>query len=145
MKGETSFHHVVSNSGYSGFRKRRYDRPYEYVREITVEADLLDNIIPRTLPIHLIKIDVEGAELQVFKGAIRTIYRNKPIVIFEHGIGGADCYGTTPEDVYDLLTKECKLHISLMKDWLSNKHTLSRQEFVDQFYQHMNYYFMTHS
>jgi Methyltransferase FkbM domain len=51
----------------------------------------------------LIKIDVEGAERQAIEGAIETISKYKPIVIFEHGKGGATHYGTSPRDIYELL------------------------------------------
>jgi FkbM family methyltransferase len=142
--GETSFQYVVSNPGYSGLRKRMYERPEEHIEEIRVMTDILDNIIPYDLNVHFIKIDVEGAELQVLRGSIMTIKNNMPIIVFEHGAGGANYYGTTPDDVYDLLTKECDLRISLMNNWLRNENSLSRQEFIDQFYQHINYYFIAH-
>ena len=50
------------------------------------------------------KIDVEGAELLVMRGAAETLGRHKPFVIFEHGIGGADLYGSKPGEVFDLLS-----------------------------------------
>lgn len=141
-KGEMTFYDIVNRRGHSGLMSRNMEQS-EKVREITVQTDLLDNLIPDDLPVHLIKIDVEGAELQVLKGAINTLRRNKPIVIFEHGIGGADFYQTAPQDVHDLLVKECGLRISLMRDWLKRKNSsMSREEFADQFYQNRNYYFL---
>lgn len=142
--GESSFQYVVSNPAYSGLIRRRYDRPNESVEEITVKTDVLDNIIPKDLPIRFVKIDVEGAELQVLRGAVETIRRTRPIIVFEHGLGGADCYGTVPEDVYDLLTKECGLCVSLMEKWLGNRTPLSRQGFIDQFYQLINFVFIAY-
>lgn len=52
----------------------------------------------------LIKIDVEGAELGVLRGARATLAAHHPLVAFEHGLGSADHYGTGPDDVHDLLT-----------------------------------------
>ena len=37
-----------------------------------------------SLPISVIKIDVQGAELSVIKGALSLIKKNKPIIVFEH-------------------------------------------------------------
>lgn len=142
--GKTSFQYVTDAPAYSGFRRREYDRPRVSIEEIEVKTDLLDNIIAEDFPVHFIKIDVEGAELQVLRGAIDTIRRNKPIIVFEHGLGGADFYGTTPEEVYDLLSAQCGLCLSLMESWLRNEEPLSREEFADQFYQHINYYFIAH-
>ncbi len=142
--GETSFQHVTSFTAYSGFRMRKYDRPDETIEEIKVKTDLLDNIIPQSLPLHFIKIDVEGAELQVLRGAVNTIRRSRPVVVFEHGLGAADFYGTTPEEVYDLLTTQCGLRVSLMQRWLEGSEALSREEFADQFHKAINYYFMAY-
>ena len=52
----------------------------------------------------LIKIDVEGAELQVLEGAKRTITQHKPTVIFEHGASTAAYYGTLPSAIFKLLS-----------------------------------------
>lgn len=142
--GETSFQHVISNKAYSGIKQRRYDRPNETIEEIKVTMQCLDDIVPKDLPIHFIKIDVEGAELQVLKGAIRTIQRYKPVIVFEHGLGAADHYGTKPEDIYELLVTQCGLHISLMTSWLKGEKNLSEIEFSEQFNTGKNYYFMAH-
>ncbi len=142
--GTTSFQHVISNPGYSGLRQRRYDRPYEEIQEISVKTELLDKLIPRALPIHFIKVDVEGAELQVFRGGIETIKSSRPVIVFEHGLGAADHYGTSPESIYDLLTSQCDLRLFLMSHWLESNgtHSLSREAFCEQFYSGNHYYFM---
>jgi len=142
--GEASFQHVTNSPGYSGLKRRRYDRPHETVEEIRVKTDLLDNIIPEDWPISLIKIDVEDAELQVLRGAANTIRKSRSVIIFEHGLGAADCYGTTPEQVYGLLTVQCDLQISLMEDWLKGDGPLSLEGFTAQIYQGLNFYFMPH-
>jgi FkbM family methyltransferase len=140
--GEVPFQRVVSNSSYSGLLRRHYDNPDEEVQEIRVSAARLDDVLPPQLPIDFIKIDVEGAELQVFRGALRTLREHRPLVIFEHGFGAADCYGTTPDAVYELLQADAGLSIFLMKDWLEQRAPLTRQEFVRQFETGENFYFM---
>jgi FkbM family methyltransferase len=143
-EGEASFQYVVTNPGYSGLLKRSYERPDEEIQVIAVKTNLLDNVIPRHIPVKFIKIDVEGAELQVLKGAIETIRNSRPIVVFEHGLGAADCYGTGPEDMYDLLAGRCGLELFLMADWLESngKASLTRDAFCEQFSSGSNYYFM---
>lgn len=142
--GEATFQHVVTNPAYSGLRRRRYDRPDERVEEITVRTAPLDSILPPSLDIHFIKIDVEGAELQVLRGAVGTLRRCRPLIVFEHGLGAADYYGTASENVYDLLSAECGLDISLIESWLANAPPLSRQAFSEQFHSGANYYFLAH-
>ena len=142
--GTSTFQHVVSNPSYSGLRKRHFDRPDELVQETTVRTDRLDNIVPAAAPIHFIKIDVEGGELQVLKGGKEIIRRNRPIIVFEHGLGAADCYGTRPEDVYDLL-RSCGLQISTMERWLATQSPFSRDDFVTQFQEIINFYFIAYA
>jgi len=95
VKGVANFKFVESNPGYSGLKERKYDRPNEIVKDIKVQTALLDEIIPCDEKIDFIKIDVEGAELQVLKGGKELIRKNKPVIVFEHGLGAADCYNRT--------------------------------------------------
>ncbi len=138
------FHHVVSNPGYSGLERRRYDRPHEQVVEIEVEVRRFDELLSPEVRIHFVKIDVEGGELQVLHGMQRTLKSDKPFVVFEHGLGAADHYGTRPETLFDFLSDACGLHVSLMRDWLSGGAPKTRTEFVEQFDQSLNYYFLAH-
>ena len=135
---------MVSNPGYSGLKQRRYDRPKEEIQEIEVKTDLLDNLIPGDVRITFIKVDVEGAELQVFKGGVETIRKNRPVIVFEHGLGGSDYYGTGPDDIYDVLVEQCGLRLFLMADWLKSrgKAFMERETFREQFSKGSNYYFM---
>ena len=143
VSGIVSFQHVLSNPGYSGLRQRQYDRDNEQVIEIQVRSECLDAIVDGGTDIRFIKIDVEGAELQVLRGAVGTITRCAPLIVFEHGLGAADRYGTNPEDVFDLL-KDCELRCFTMAAWLASGGTeaLSRETFSDDFRSGRNYYFL---
>ena len=141
--GSTSFNYVISNPSYSGILRRRYDRPSEEDTTITVKTELLDHIIAPNTNIDFIKIDVEGAEMLVLEGAKKTIQRCKPIVVFEHGLGASDVYGTTPRQMFTFF-KECNMNISLMRDWLAAKPPLSITAFEEEFNLSKNYYFIAH-
>ncbi len=143
--GTASFNYVVTNPAYSGFRSREYAREYEKEQIITVQTDLLDNIIPEDVKIDFIKVDVEGAEMEVLKGAKKTLIRNKPILVFEHGKGAADYYGTHPNDIYNLLVEECNMNINLLSGYLNNKAPLTKAAFQQQFEKRLNYYFIAYS
>jgi hypothetical protein len=67
-----------------------------------------------------------------------------PVIIFEHGLGAADSYGTRPNQIFDLLCGECGLNISLLQSWLDKGRSLSRKGFEGQFDQRKNYYFIAH-
>lgn len=130
---EVTFHNVVSKPAYSGMQKRTYPDPKELVEVIKVNNQRLDNVIDPNFKVHLIKIDVEGAELLVLKGAIRTLKTHKPYIVFEHGQGAANHYATTPVMIYELLVHECGLKIYILKDWLDGLNSLNQEQFVSTY------------
>jgi len=144
--GTTTFVHVVTNPAFSGLRPRRYFRgeleSTETTQEITVPVARLDEVIPPEVKIAWIKIDVEGGEQQVLAGATGLLKRDRPYVVLEHGLGAADCYGTTPEMIWDLFT-ECTLAVSTLERWLRGEEALDREGFSRAFYSG-EYYFLAY-
>jgi FkbM family methyltransferase len=140
-EAQQDFNYVISNPAYSGLVKRRYDRPNEKDTKIKVQTKRLDDVLPNELPIALIKIDIEGGELGAMLGAVQTIQRWQPVIIFEHGLGGSDLYGTTPEKMFAFL-QDCGLSVSTMQSWLKQEPAFTLTEFKDQFYKQLNYYFI---
>nr|MBS0038543.1 FkbM family methyltransferase [Saprospiraceae bacterium] len=141
-EGKVNFHLVKTNPAYSGILKRKYDRPNEEVEIIEVKTNTLDNSIegfPHS--IDFIKIDVEGAEYKVLKGAVATLQKHRPVVVFEFGLGAADVYGTSPEMMYNFFQK-LNYKISLLELFLKNENSLSPDEFASEFQSGKNYYFV---
>ena len=143
QRGTSSFNYVVSNPSYSGLLKRRYDRAHEEDTLITVRTEKLDDIIAPEFHVDFMKIDVEGGELMVLEGAVETLKRCKPVVIFEHGLGASELYGSTPEKVFDLL-ESCDLKVSLLDRFMKNTLPFSKEEFAKQYYERLNYYFIAY-
>jgi hypothetical protein len=74
---------------------------------------------------------------------METVRKNRPVIVFEHGLGAADHYRTAPDDVYDLLADECGLRLFLMADWLrGDGGGLGKDAFREQFYSGANYCFL---
>lgn len=105
VAGSREFAHVVGEPGWSGFLARPTPGGGA-VETITVRCERLDDSLPDGVRPAFVKIDVEGAEEQVLRGGLETLRRHRPLIAFEHGIGSADAYGTTPETIHDLLAGE---------------------------------------
>lgn len=111
--GEADFVHVTTLPSWSGLRRRPYpprvrDGDLEVLR---VRTERLDDVVPVGYVPHLVKIDVEGGELDVLRGARRLLKTHRPIVVFELSQAPADIYGADGAGLHALLTEEIGLRI----------------------------------
>jgi FkbM family methyltransferase len=67
-----------------------------------IELVTLDSRVKSNQRVALIKIDVEGSELKVIKGAIQTIARDHPVIMFEQN---ADISRGLSNEIFGLLNK----------------------------------------
>lgn len=141
-RGSTTFNYYPGRPAVSGFRERNKLVGQEPTL-LSVQMEKLDDLIPENLKIDLVKIDVEGAEYEVLQGARKVLQKNKPLVLFECGLGGADVYGTTPDDIFDLFA-ECGLGISTIEYFNACKQPFSKEEFNGQFYKNYNIFFIAY-
>ena len=72
---------------------------------------------------------------------VRTLRRWQPIVVFEHGLGAADYYGTTPEAVAALLD-DCGLAVTLMRRWLRGRRPFTAREFLSCVQERREFYYL---
>ena len=140
--GEQTFHEAVAAPALSGLRPRADIPAGSAVCQHTIRVETLDHLVPPESQVALIKVDVEGGELGVFRGGLKTLRRTRPVVVFECGLGGADLFGSTPEDIFDVLHEGATLRLFLLDGWLDAGSPLTREGFVDQFSRGLNYYFV---
>lgn len=98
--GTASFCQFRNLDGFSGL-KRRPEIADDYDM-IDVRVARLDDEIGDYAP-SLIKIDVEGAEVDVLLGARETLTQHHPAVVFEHQAAPAALYQHSSAELWDAL------------------------------------------
>ena len=139
--GDSIFQLVKNAPAYSGIKKRRYDIADIEIEEIQVKLKTLDETVPLNEKIDFIKIDVEGGEFDVMKGAKNVLKKHKPLILFECGLGASDYYGTNILDFYNFITHEIGLKIFTLKSYIKNNSPLTFEEFENHFNANTEYYF----
>ena len=139
----TSFKFVETNPAYSGFRERQYPTEHERVIDIAVEERTLDSVIQseKIDRIDFIKVDVEGAEILVFRGAKNAIQSSKPVIVFEHGLGAGVLYSRS-EDMFRFFV-ECDMQVSSLIAFLKRRPPLNEASFCEQV-SSGEFYFVAH-
>ena len=124
--GEVDFHHAVDTPAFSGIHRRQYPHDDGHVETFTVEVRRLDDLIDLDEPIAFIKIDVEGAEFAVLRGARECLTQHRPVVVFEYS--GEETPGVRNRDFYDYLNG-LGMAISTLERWLQGVAPLGQSEF----------------
>ena len=140
-EGETEFVYVPEAPAYSGLKERDYDGKNVNPQRIPIQVRRLDDLVLANSPVSLLKIDVEGGELGVLRGAAALLKRDRPLVIFEHGKGASDRYGTTPEMIMDVFL-QADMNIYTLPSYLGDKKALTLAQFQQEFEIGKNYYFV---
>jgi FkbM family methyltransferase len=126
--GTAKFQEYARHSGYSHLSRPPITVD-EKITSYVVKTKRLDTIAAgRT--VDLIKIDVEGHELQVLRGATETIKRSRPSVIFECGSEYALLdMRVSRRELYDFLTEGLDYSIMTFSDFLFDKGEMKFDEF----------------
>ena len=142
-QGNSAFQLVKNAPAYSGIKKRKYAVTKPEIEEIRVELRTLDEVIPEAVKIDFMKIDVEGGEFGVLKGARRILETNRPVVVFECGLGASDYYGTDPQELYRFVS-ETGLHINTLSGFLKQLPPLNSASFENLYETNTEYYFVAY-
>jgi FkbM family methyltransferase len=121
--GERTFVHLPQREGYSHLLRDTDEQPEPSAELISVRVDTLDGELPDDYAPTLIKIDVEGEELEVLRGAREALATFRPIVIFEHGAGRPD----DSKELFDLLSQRTGLRLYD----IDGNGPLGRREFLE--------------
>lgn len=86
-------------------RSSKSSIPGEALRSrLVVKQVTLDDVIASNRIVSVVKIDVEGHELGVLRGASRLLAEQQPTIIFEHGSPDGGVHADSAS-IFDLLTR----------------------------------------
>ena len=115
--GVEDFNFLPEDPAYSSLLNRADLEAGMEVQSLHVDVRRLDDCIPLGLPIAFIKIDVEGAEAAVLRGAAQLLRKFKPVVVFEcEAMKLGDCIPTL---------ERAGLQISLLADYMNGRRRTS--------------------
>ncbi len=139
--GSKEFYWIKDNPAYSGLSKRKFSENNSKIKPILINVRKLDNIIPNDVKISFIKIDVEGAELKVLRGAEKIIRRDTPKIAFEFGIGGSEFYQTSAADIFNFF-EELNYCLYDFKGYLQGYRAYTLPEFENVYRKNILYNFI---
>ncbi len=121
QESNLTFNFLKDCPGKSGIKQRSYNGDVKPAFEqITVESILIDRVLENEKSWRFCKLDLEGGEFHCLQGALRSIKKFSPFIIFENGRQrAANIYGYTCEDwfsffkeidykIFDLFGREFK-------------------------------------
>ncbi len=124
LSGTVDFFLNRRASGFSGLAKHG-SGTFDVIR---VQRATLDDSVPQDRRFGFVKIDVEGAELMVFRGATRFLARDRPAILFECGPSGSRAFGHEPSEVYEFLASR-SYSIYFLVDALNDGPPVTQQTF----------------
>jgi FkbM family methyltransferase len=138
--GTTAFQFVKNAPAYSGIKKRAYATSDPDIVELQVRMTTLDEMVGAE-QIDFIKIDVEGGEYAVLQGAVQTLSRCRPVVVFECGMGATEYYFTTPQMMFEWWD-QMEYDILTLPQYLKESTGMTKLEFQTLFDTGAEYYFI---
>jgi FkbM family methyltransferase len=124
--GKATFYLDRQQSGFSGLQihRKRSIEPDTF----EVNCDRLDNVLAPDYRIDFIKLDVEGGELPVLRGATKTLSVHRPLVLFECTGSGLSAFGINCQEIFDFFQQH-SYSIYLLKDFLAGNKPLGFEQF----------------
>ena len=110
-EGQATFHYLPGRDAESSLHERPERTAEMTVVDLTVPVRRLDDVLPNDEHVDFVKIDVEGAQGALLRGAQATLSRSDPVVVLE-------CHVDELAEAADLLA-QAGLDIWLIGDYLN--------------------------
>jgi FkbM family methyltransferase len=125
--GQVRFFENLTRSGFSGLSATPDATDVNV--EFMVDCKPLDHFWKPERPISFIKLDVEGSEYLVLRGAVDLLRHDHPVLLFESIPGGVEKLGGSRRGFFDFLTAELGYSIFTANDFLADANPLDWDHF----------------
>jgi FkbM family methyltransferase len=99
--------HLHRDNGRSSLRNLKQEES----GTIEIEITTLDECLVNDLDISVMKLDVEGYECKVLRGAQQLLEKHHPLILFENNPGALRESGDSPEELQEILkTSEYQIY-----------------------------------
>jgi FkbM family methyltransferase len=142
--GQMNFQFNKTNPGWSGLKRRSYPSEKNDLQVLAVRVQSLDEIFREDARIDFAKMDVEGAELDVLRGGNKVLSRNRPLIIFEYGLGSSEFYDAEPTSMFAIIA-QFGLYVSSIEQFLAGAVPMTPSEFIKCYFDHTSYYFVAYT
>lgn len=128
--GESDFVLALDSPGYSGLKEREYDQPDMRTQSIRVRVVRLDEALGGLDRLAFLKIDVEGGEFGVLRGAEGLVTRLRPAIGFEFGRRSYGAYGVDPGEVFDWFATRGYVLFDVVGNFLGTRERFLRSDSI---------------
>lgn len=105
------------------------------VKSITIDTWTLDNGITN---IAIVKIDIEGNELNAFKGMQKSLLKFRPIVFCELSPVGSKASGSNVIELFNFIIDNCKYTAKILK---GDRYIKIDKSYIEEITNNINCYF----
>ncbi len=130
--GLSDFIFIKENPELSGLKERSYPtlkNPNPV--HLFIEQRRLDDVIPLNTAIDFIHMNIDGAELEVLKGAENLLFKHHPKILFTCKSANLGFYNTNPTELFAFITKDLGYKLSYVKSAHEIQKELTLEQFTD--------------
>lgn len=136
--GQSEFNFVPNLPEEGGLKQRKqYNARPSSIEQIRVAIHRLDSLAPCNLVVKFLKIDVEGGELDVLRGAVGLLERDRPVVAFECGAASFLGYHNEPEAIFNLLRELDYRVFTIHGDEVTDAESFRAASFAQQYWDYL--------
>lgn len=131
------FHYIPNLAGQSGIKARHsYDQTPAEAELLDLYARRLDDVLPN-IEVDFIKIDIEGGELDMLKGAVRILKTARPVVSFECGAAAFLGYHDRPQEIFRLFHERGYAVYSILGDEMTDEKAFIDASYAQNFWDYV--------